>query len=205
MRKGGEDMKNLAVIFPGIGYTADKPLLYYAGKLAKAHGYETVTVTYSAFPKKVKGDRAKMEESYRIVMNAAEKTLKDLDLSGCGDIVFIGKSIGTVAAAKFASESPWRERIRLVLYTPLEETFSYDFGEAVSFTGGADPWVGEEKGRISRICEERDIPCMLVTGANHSLETGDTGRDLACLCRVMQETEHFLRKAENGGDRRGRS
>ena len=28
----------LAVIFPGIGYTKDKPLLYYAGKLAKAAG-----------------------------------------------------------------------------------------------------------------------------------------------------------------------
>ena len=71
-------MKKLAVIFPGIGYTAEKPLLYYAGKLAKEHGYETVNVAYSGFPEKVKGDRAKMEESFRIVMKASKKMLKEL-------------------------------------------------------------------------------------------------------------------------------
>ena len=30
----------LAVIFPGVGYHADKPLLYYGRKLAKQHGYQ---------------------------------------------------------------------------------------------------------------------------------------------------------------------
>ena len=170
-------MKKLAVIFPGIGYTAEKPLLYYAGKLAKEHGYETVNVAYSGFPEKV-------------------------NLSGYGDILFIGKSIGTIAAAKLASESPLRDRIRLLLYTPLEDTFSFDFGEAAAFTGDADPWVGGEKSRISRICAERGIPCMRIPGANHSLETGNAEPDLRNLCRVMQETECFIRKMENGGDGR---
>ena len=195
-------MKKLAVIFPGIGYTAEKPLLYYAGKLAKEHGYETVNVAYSGFPEKVKGDRAKMEESFRIVMKASKKMLKELDLSGYGDILFIGKSIGTIAAAKLASESPLRDRIRLLLYTPLEDTFSFDFGEAAAFTGDADPWVGGEKRRISRICAERGIPGMRIPGANHSLETGNAEPDLRNLCRVMQETECFIRKMENGGDGR---
>lgn len=31
--------KKIAVLFPGIGYTCDKPLLYYTGKLAVARGY----------------------------------------------------------------------------------------------------------------------------------------------------------------------
>ena len=35
----------LAVIFPGIGYTADKPLLYYTTRLAKKHGYQIQTVS----------------------------------------------------------------------------------------------------------------------------------------------------------------
>ena len=33
-------MKKLAVFFPGIGYTADKPLLYYSRKLAAELDYE---------------------------------------------------------------------------------------------------------------------------------------------------------------------
>ena len=36
--------KQLAVLFPGIGYHADKPLLYYSAKLARAHGCEVTTV-----------------------------------------------------------------------------------------------------------------------------------------------------------------
>lgn len=42
----------LAVLFPGIGYTCDKPLLYYGAKLAKSYGYEVKRVEYGNFPKK---------------------------------------------------------------------------------------------------------------------------------------------------------
>ena len=34
--------EKIAVLFPGIGYTCDKPLLYYTGKLAVARGYKIV-------------------------------------------------------------------------------------------------------------------------------------------------------------------
>ena len=51
----------LAVVFPGIGYHADKPLLYYSKKLAAQAGWQVVEVAYGAFPDRVKGDQAKME------------------------------------------------------------------------------------------------------------------------------------------------
>ena len=35
-------MNKLAVIFPGVGYHTDKPLLYYSKKLAFQNGYEIV-------------------------------------------------------------------------------------------------------------------------------------------------------------------
>jgi len=47
--------KKLAVLFPGIGYHCDKPLLYYAAKLAKSQQYEVLSVPYSGFPEKVRG------------------------------------------------------------------------------------------------------------------------------------------------------
>ena len=33
-------MKKLAIIFPGVGYHKDKPLLYYSSKLVKGLGYD---------------------------------------------------------------------------------------------------------------------------------------------------------------------
>lgn len=45
----------LAVVFPGIGYHVDKPLLFYSKKIAASHGFEIVEVPYGNFPTDVKG------------------------------------------------------------------------------------------------------------------------------------------------------
>lgn len=45
--------KRLAVIFPGIGYHCDKPILYYSRKLAKEQEYkEIISLEYSYTEKK---------------------------------------------------------------------------------------------------------------------------------------------------------
>ena len=80
-----------------------------------------------------------------------------------------------------------------MLYTPLEETFSLPLGEAIVFTGSADPWVGKAHSRILELCRERGIPCTVVPDANHSLESGDVLADLKALRAVMKETARFLR------------
>ncbi|MBR3338609.1 MAG: alpha/beta hydrolase [Lachnospiraceae bacterium] len=185
-------MKKLAVIFPGLGDTADKPLLYYSRRIATAENYEIMTLTYSGFPKKVKGDRKRMEESFFIALKQSEKSLAEVDLCSYDDILFIGKSIGTIVAAKIASESPAKDKIRLILYTPLPDTFSFSFGEAIVFSGTDDPWVGKEKSPIYGICEDKGIPCTLISYANHSLESHDSFQDLKELYRIMKETERFI-------------
>ena len=185
-------MKKLAVFFPGIGYTADKPLMYFSRRITQAHGCDILIMDYKGFPPKIMGDRGRMEQSFRIALEQAEDKLSGTDLCAYDDILFIGKSIGTAVAAKIASESPARDRIRMVLYTPLEETFAFDFGDAIAFTGDADPWVGKEKSRICGICENRGIPCSLIPHANHSLESGDIFADMKELYGIMKETERFI-------------
>ena len=46
-----EQMKKLAIFFPGIGYHCDKPLLYYARKLTQECGYEDQRYFASSFKK----------------------------------------------------------------------------------------------------------------------------------------------------------
>ena len=185
-------MKRLAILFPGIGYTAEKPLLYYSRRIAMVHGYDVRIMAYTGFPPKVKGDRDRMEQSFRTALEQSEKMLQEVDFAKYDDIVFIGKSIGTIVAAKIASQSPAADRIRLILYTPLESTFSFSFGEAIAFSGTDDPWVGGGLSRIASLCEERQIPCTLIPHANHSLETKDPLADMKALSRIMAETECFL-------------
>ena len=208
-----KEAHKLAVIYPGIGYTADKPLLYFGRRIAVEYGYEIRIMDYKGFPPKVKGDRNRMEESFFIALRQAEEMLAGVDFTEYDDVVFIGKSIGTIVAAKIAAdaaadvsegnqnaasgtapESPAKARIRQVLYTPLEDTFRFPIGEAIAFTGDDDPWVGKENSRIPALCQERGIPCRLVPHANHSLESKDVFEDMKELRKVMKETEAFYRK-----------
>ena len=64
LTEADKNTPKLAVIFPGIGYTADKPLLYYASRLAKKHGYQIHTVSYSNLPGNIKGDSIKMKQAF---------------------------------------------------------------------------------------------------------------------------------------------
>ena len=53
--------KRLAVIFPGIGYHCDKPILYYSRKLAKEQEYkEIISLEYSYTEKNIRGNEKRM-------------------------------------------------------------------------------------------------------------------------------------------------
>ena len=104
-------MKKLAVFFPGIGYTVDKPLMHYSRKLATNAGFEIMLLPYTGFPANVKGDREKMDESYQIALAQSNEMLAGVDLSAYDEILFVGKSIGTIVAAVIATMSPVPDRI----------------------------------------------------------------------------------------------
>ena len=178
----------LAVLFPGLGYHCDKPLLYYARKLALKYGYTVREVAYGPLPKNVKGDPEGMAECFRLGLAAAEAQLADVDWDVCEDVLLIGKSIGTAVAAAFAGRHA--PRARSVWYTPLAETFPPIRGEGIAFHGTKDPWA--ETAAVLEGCEAKGIPCFLTENANHSLETGDVQTDLMNLRTVMERTEAYI-------------
>ena len=110
-----------AVLFPGIGYHCDKPLLYYAGKLARAAGYEVLSVPYTGFPKNIRNDREKIREAIALAVEQTEQILMGQKWPEQADILFISKSIGTVAASQYAMDKGLS--VRSILFTPLPEAF----------------------------------------------------------------------------------
>ena len=182
-------MKRLAVFFPGVGYTPDKPLLYHSRRIAESLDYDILTLTFSGFPKKIRGDEKKMRKAFELALSQAREQLKEAKLSSYDEIVFLGKSIGAVAASALAAEF---RCARLVLYTPLEPAFSFPLPQTIVFTGANDPWV--VPGQIPALCAGKGIPCTVVPDANHSLETGDPMRDLERLREIMIQTEQFLKE-----------
>ena len=184
--------KKIAVFFPGIGYTNDKPLLYYSRKLAAEHGYEVVCTEYHDLPEKIKGNKEKMIQAGKMAFEQCRELLKEIDFAAYDEVLFMGKSIGTVIAAQYADA--YVPTARLVLYTPLEATFFPDIKDAIAFIGEADPW--SELDEVKRLAAEKHVTLYTYPACNHSLECSSRKKNIEILGKVMDLTETYM--SENG-------
>lgn len=174
----------IAVLFPGIGYHCDKPLLYYGGKLAKQYEYEVVRVSFTGLSRVV-------EDAFKEALIQAERCLENIEWEQYEDILFMSKSIGTAVACAYAEKH--EISCRNIYYTPLVQTFDYSPRPGVVFHGTEDSWAQTEK--ITAMCGEYGFPIEIIEGADHALEVwGDTCRSLSILDEVMKQTQSYLKE-----------
>ena len=185
-------MSRLAVIFPGIGYGNDKPLLYYAERLVRREfGMDVVKVEYTGMPRMVKGDQERTREIIAQALSCAGDCLSGVDISRYDGLVFISKSLGSVVASIAARNLPIP--YAHILLTPQPEAFDYiKEGSGIAFNGTEDPWTEIEQ--IEALCEENDIRLYVIPDADHSLETGDIEEDLRILKKTLKKIRKYLRK-----------
>lgn len=182
-------MSKTAVYFPGIGYHCDKPLLYYSRKIACELGYKNYrNVSYAYNAGNIRGNEEKMKEAYEVLFSQAEAELADILWSDYDDILFISKSIGTIIAASYAKKYGL-SAARHILYTPLAQTYLFAPDNAIAFIGTADPWSDTEE--MIRLSNTHHIPLTVYDGCNHSLECGDTLKNIENLKDIMQRTMDF--------------
>lgn len=176
--------KKLAVIFPGMGYTKDKPLLYYAGKLAASKGYEVLPIEYNRFFEGIKYTDEEKQKASEMSYDMVTETLSKVDFKEYADVVFIGKSLGTIFAARFATEH--KLSVHHIWYTPLMYTYTFGEKDAVAFLGTSDPLSKVDE--MKKVADENGIPLHTYEGGNHSIETPDVLRNIEILKAVMAKT-----------------
>lgn len=183
------DMRKLAVIFPGMGYHTDKPLLYYSKRLAMQYDYEIAEVPYGNFPRNGK-DKAKLMQAFLTAMDQTEGLLKDIRWEEYGKLLFISKSIGTVVAAAYAQKH--QLETNNIFFTPVEETFRFVEQKGIVFHGTADPMA--DTLTVRNACREKGLPLFIVGKGNHSLETGRVMKDLDHLVTIMEQVERYIQE-----------
>lgn len=180
-------MKKLAVIFPGVGYTTDKPLLYYAGKIVKQYGFEVVNISYGNLPK---SDIMKM---FDYAMTAANAAVNRISFEEYDKIFFISKSIGTAVAGTIQKNLP--QKVYHIFFTPIHEAVPFLCEGSIVFTGSRDPMVNVPE--IVKRHENVKFDLHIAKEANHSLETGDVVKDIMILRKIEELCESFVREKMN--------
>ncbi len=191
--RGDKSGGKMAIFFPGIGYHKGKPLLYYSIKLMQQYGYEIRDVEYHDMPVGIKGNDDLMRKAGRIAFEQTCEQLGDIDFTEYGDVVLIGKSIGTVVLARFAED--YNIDARQIWYTPVEETFNYAGRDVIAFFGEADPL--SDTSVIKEKAEHTGIKLHTYPYGNHSIESGDVCRDTGYLHEIMKLTEEFVLRKTN--------
>jgi phosphoglycolate phosphatase len=178
-------MKKIAIVFPGVGYTKDRPLLYYAGKLAVNGGYELKSISFSGldWSKEKLKDPGFLQQTLDKCLRMTEEALTDAGNLNDADVVFISKSIGTVVATAYAKKKGIKAK--QICFSPLELIDGYVAEEgAVLFCADADPYA--DYATLERIAREKKLEMHRIEGGNHSLETGDIPADIDNLHKMMR-------------------
>ena len=184
-------MKNIVIIFPGLGYTADKPLLYYGLKVACECGYrEYRKVSFAPLDKSnIRGNETAMMAAFDRLYKQAEEQLADIDWQMYDDVLFLSKSIGTIIACAYAAEHGIKN-VKHVLYTPLKYTYRYGAQKAIAFIGTADAWSDYRE--VVALSEKAGVPIRVFENCNHSLEAADDAEgNIGRLAEIMKTTKEF--------------
>lgn len=176
-------MKKLVVMFPGVGYGFNHPLLYYSDLLFDSKGYECFYMRYqdTFFDDKLSFDE-KAAKVRRFVFEEAKK----IDFTGYDEIVFLSKSIGSVEAGVFAESLDFK--VKQIFLTPVEKAIPYCKTNSCVVIGTKD----EAFGAYKKHCDESGIEALYIENANHSLEVeGSVFCNLEIIEKVMKYIDKF--------------
>lgn len=165
--------KSIVFSFPG-KRGEEIPLLYFGAKHYMDKDYEKVYIQHPA-----SGNG--LEEVYE----NAKAILRTYDFSEYEDIVFVGKSMGTVVACKLKAEL--QIDARLVLFTPLNDTLPYinsDNRVVLAAMGDNDRFLDWEV--LREHCEKENVPYYIEPGVGHSMEVKeDLTKNLQVIRNVI--------------------
>lgn len=172
-------MERLAVLFPGVRYGVDCPLLYYARFIYEMEGCHVTSIQYPELGNK---KNVPLEKYASRCLENAKKQIKADILSRYDEVLFISKSIGTVIAA--ALEDVYNPgNVTHIMLTPINGTLDYMERERnykCIVTGLADKSVDHM--RLREICCKNNLPLTEIEGVGHRLETrNDLERNLEVL------------------------
>jgi hypothetical protein len=188
----------LAIIFPGVGYTCQMPLLYYTTNILLENGYDAIWIEYDY--KNEKFESSDSNEQLRWLNFDAEASY---NASTAGNkykkILLVGKSLGTFALSHLNGTAKNIEKT--IWLTPLLGKSGttglemYDKVKAASknslfIIGTEDPHYNKSK--IEGL-GKRDVKFVSIIGANHSLEIGnDSIKSLKALQQIAKAIKEFL-------------
>lgn len=185
-----EGTEHCAIIFPGLGYTAHMPLLFYSRELMLELKADVLAVeyNYNSSDFLALDGRERMRRLFTDIQAAYEALLKQQDYKR---ITFIGKSLGTRAMGHLLTNEPLSATINAVWLTPLlkdervRDQMKQFRGRSLFISGTADPHYDKE--HMKEVQEATNGQVVLVDEGDHGLNLKDD------IIGSIQELENVIK------------
>jgi hypothetical protein len=191
-----EETGHSAIIFPGLGYTAHMPLLFYSRELMLSLKAEVLAVeyNYNSSDFLALDGRERMRRLFTDIQAAYEALLKQRAYK---QITFIGKSLGTRAMGHLLTNEPLPATIKAMWLTPLlkdarlREQMKQSRGRSLFISGTADPHYDAEY--MKEVQEATKGHVVLVEEGDHSLNIKDNvTKSIQELAKVIDSIKTFI-------------
>jgi predicted alpha/beta-hydrolase family hydrolase len=187
----------LAVLLPGLGYTLDMPLFYYAENLLLDRGWDVLRVEYAYNTRPEFQTLPKSERDQWLLADTTAAWRAGLTQRTYARVVLIGKSLGTLAMGHLLTTADPLPNAGAVWLTPLlsneplRQQIQQYGGPSLFVIGTADPHfdpVVLEQMQVATVGE-----AVVVRNADHGMDIpGDPIASVRALERVVEALSRFL-------------
>lgn len=195
--KQAHDTRHVGLLFPGVGYTAHMPLLYYPMKALLAMGADVLRIETMYLRERGFDTLAPADKARWVFEDATAACRAALAQRPYQRMTLVGKSLGTLAMAHILTTEEALPQAEAVWLTPLlwNDRLRAQILEAkprsLFAAGTGDSHYNA--GYLAELKEATEGETVVIEGANHSLEIeGDVLQSLHGLERVVRAVVTFL-------------
>ena len=191
-----EPSKKIALIYPGLRYSCDKPLLHYTTEILLARGYDVLQLWTDYDNPEFQGS-SQAEQTVQLIEDGRALLQAGIQSSSYTDLILVGKSLGTLTMAFILSEEVNFPELKTIWLTPLFHLppVSKIVLEltAPAFVAGSMADHTFDSTTTSQLSAKSNIIIKIIEDADHSLEIpGDPLRSTRILSSLIANLFEFL-------------
>ena len=188
--------EKLAIMYPGLRYSCDKPLLYYTTELLLSRGYDVLQL-WSNYGSSEFNQLSQAEQTVQLIQDGHALLNSGIQSGTYSQRLLCGKSLGTLTMAFILNEDQNLTSATTVWFTPLIHLPPVSQAilniEAPAFVAGSQADSTFSAGPADQIISMSAATTFVIDHADHSLEIpGDTLNSLQILNQIMVKLSEFI-------------
>lgn len=188
--------EKLAIMYPGLRYSCDKPLLYYTTELLLSRGYDVLQF-WSNYGSTGFNQLSQAEQTVQLIQDGQALLNSGTQSGTYSQLLLCGKSLGTLTMAFILNENQNLTSAATIWFTPLIHLPPVSQAilkiEAPAFVAGSQADSTFSSGPADQITSMSGATTFVIDQADHSLEIpGDALNSLQILNQIMVKLSEFI-------------